>query len=1178
MANPYDSGWLGATTTDGQAPTPARPSREQLVAASRGGIVGWVRAKLGGYLGNRLSPGTPQEKEIREERAASGPRGILLPWTVDLLPYVGLGAPVPHHLLRRMFRDPNVKASLLSQIFGVAAVDLRIIPADKKDKKSHEIADFVQWNLTQRVKGGFPSFVWGLLSGGLVDGHSIQEKVFDLERRSRKWSGNYVVREFKPKDAWEDVILKTDEFRNVVSVMGLKYNGGLEFDPALFVIWQFLPFFNSPVGTSHLSAAYGRWWLLDTVTKLRGMAAEKRYGPVVWGTYPTNNGTVKASLEAALANLKSSNWLTVPDPVKLQTLDVAGQSDEFFSNFCKDLKHDIFLSITGAVLQQIEGSTTDGRGNSEVHKDTGDLWKYFMLNCVCAVLNDPETGVISDLVQLNYPGADCPVAVMGGVDDSELKESLAVDQGLNQMGLALSRDDLYERYGRKPPDTPEDTLPGAQPGQPQPGTPSPGASDVPEFDEAEPVVSAADRPTLPAGATASAKPANSGEVALAGADGKKAAELLRHAKQEGAATLSDITRRALTRLLAEGPHNVMSAAKLFDDAETSDLADAIAATNATAELLGRARIRLRAQQAEKARGRAFTEGYSTFAEEPTDFSAFDEPGPVKPLPPEQAVAHFKRLVPSLNHEVRDFAGRQRSNAFTLAAATDETMLARVKRVIQQHLEAGKHLEADGKLAGGKTVEFVPHPNAGADEVMLLVPTKDLDNAWANDASYYLPPGEGGASEVRGRRVEFQRFLKTGKPVETPRVSLDGGALSVEDGRHRLAVLRDQGINRVGVMVPADQVQQFKQQLGAKEPAGTGLSGPKAVQRILDDAGVSPKNPQYSEMAFRTNMMNSYNEGADAERQDPDVAETFPVWRYVGVRDGRQGKDHEPHFDKYYPNDASFAEVRDSIKVRPFNCRCTQIPIDKFSWAKLQAGGAQVSTFAEKFCGGPGGKPGPCPSGVKEQPKGRQPKAAKPGPAPDEPAQGEPAYKPTVAVKKAKPGVRAFDGKPVETAKISKQDAGKIGENIILAHLHAEGFKDARPLNTKQNNYAIDAVQDHETIEIKTGQVSNGAGAQQWRLTIGEPGKKEKEALKKMSPAQKAKWNARKQKEIHDRKAKALGEIGKELGHPVKAATMTVLLDPGKKVADVYRFDGWHDRIGWNSEEAKKAYVGTYHYQ
>ena len=188
-----------------------------------------------------------------------------------------------------------------------------------------------------------------------------------------------------------------------------------------------------------------------------------------------------------------------------------------------------------------------------------------------------------------------------------------------------------------------------------------------------------------------------------------------------------------------------------------------------------------------------------------------------------------------------------------------------------------------------------------------------------------------------------------------------------------------------------------------------------------------------------------------------------------------------------------------------------------------------------------------------------------------------AEAPSLKIKSTKQ--RAFDGKQVPVKnQISKQAAGKIGEDIVIAWLHAKGMTDARHMNLDRNNFPIDLIQDHACLEVKTGNVANGAGAQQWRLTIGEPGKKEKEWLAQAGPEEKAAWNQKKQLMILERKKKALADLSEKLGKPIKARTITCLINPDTKTIDIYQFDGWHDRIGWNSESAKKAYQGSITYE
>jgi hypothetical protein len=122
-------------------------------------------------------------------------------------------------------------------------------------------------------------------------------------------------------------------------------------------------------------------------------------------------------------------------------------------------------------------------------------------------------------------------------------------------------------------------------------------------------------------------------------------------------------------------------------------------------------------------------------------------------------------------------------------------------------------------------------------------------------------------------------------------------------------------------------------------SGDLATGPAAVRAILIAAGVHPANSQYAEMTFRTNTMDAFNAAAEEERMQPDVRATFPVWKYAGIEDGREGDDHRPHFGKYYPANVPFHQVRGE---RVFNCRCVPIPISKGQWRRLKADGARIA--------------------------------------------------------------------------------------------------------------------------------------------------------------------------------------------------------------------------------------------
>lgn len=388
--------------------------------------------------------------------------------------------------------------------------------------------------------------------------------------------------------------------------------------------------------------------------------------------------------------------------------------------------------------------------------------------------------------------------------------------------------------------------------------------------------------------------------------------------QEGATTLAAVAGDALYRLLEAGVAGE-TPARLFTDEERERLAEALAATNATAELLGRSRIRRRQEKAQAA---------ETFADDESPFSVFDD-GTLEPMAPNAALDYFTNLVPTLGTDPQ-FDERQRRTAFTLAVATDEALLKKAQEIIARYLETGDGAPtAAVTLPDGTTVGYIQHRyGAMADDPsayeLVLVDPAAFDKAWSKDRSLYIPPGGGGA-EIEGRRSGVLTFLATGAALEASFVELtEDGTPGFTDGRHRYSVLRDEGADAIALTVPAEQADEFRRLFPLPDDSEAYVEVPTAEAELgglLERAGVSPNNPAYAETVFRTNMMDAYNEGATAELQDPDVADFFPVWRYVGIADGRERDSHREHFDKYFLNATSFAAVRDSVKGEfdGFNC-------------------------------------------------------------------------------------------------------------------------------------------------------------------------------------------------------------------------------------------------------------------
>ena len=104
------------------------------------------------------------------------------------------------------------------------------------------------------------------------------------------------------------------------------------------------------------------------------------------------------------------------------------------------------------------------------------------------------------------------------------------------------------------------------------------------------------------------------------------------------------------------------------------------------------------------------------------------------------------------------------------------------------------------------VAFVEDPAARDDPeyTTVVVDVAKVDADLAKDPAYYVGPGGTGAA-IGGRYEAFLAYLakarESGKPIEQSRVTLGtDGTISIPDGRHRFAVLRDLGATTLPVTV------------------------------------------------------------------------------------------------------------------------------------------------------------------------------------------------------------------------------------------------------------------------------------------------------------------------------------------------------------------------------------------
>ncbi len=89
---------------------------------------------------------------------------------------------------------------------------------------------------------------------------------------------------------------------------------------------------------------------------------------------------------------------------------------------------------------------------------------------------------------------------------------------------------------------------------------------------------------------------------------------------------------------------------------------------------------------------------------------------------------------------------------------------------------------------------------------------------------------------------------------------------------------------------------------------------------------------------------------------------------------------------------------------------------------------------------------------------------------------------------------------------------------------------------------------------------------------GKPSDKDAARLKKATPQQVKDYWDKKIEESLARKRRAAKRDG------VTGKTICLMINNHKKVAGLHVFVGFHRRIVWTSEQAKKGYVGSFEYE
>jgi hypothetical protein len=212
---------------------------------------------------------------------------------------------------------------------------------------------------------------------------------------------------------------------------------------------------------------------------------------------------------------------------------------------------------------------------------------------------------------------------------------------------------------------------------------------------------------------------------------------------------------------------------------------------------------------------------------------------------------------------------------------------------------------------GRTIPVtIASRDSGAGRELIAIDTGKLDAAWLNSQtefgiSQYIGEGGTGAGEITPERyARFGEFQKTASNIEASVVDVDNqGRVSFQNGRHRFAYMRDNGVASIPVVMDAESranaqkfgyislpsvAQQpttaFEQaaisSMDADYLAAVERGDMEAAQRMVDEAASSQG---YTVEAFHGTPEGGFTEFNDSPRglfftSKPSVAQGYTYFR------------------------------------------------------------------------------------------------------------------------------------------------------------------------------------------------------------------------------------------------------------------------------------------------------------
>jgi len=343
------------------------------------------------------------------------------------------------------YKDPHIGSLIQTRKNGVLSKPWEILPGSE-EARDQEIAEFVNaviWKIPY-----FDRDIRELLDA-IPKGIAVSEVMW--ERRPDGRIGIEDIRSRDPRrfafDLEGALRLKTKD----------AMTEGIAVPERKFLVHTFDPAYENPYGEAVLKKCWWYYWFKNNGIKFWAIFIEKFGSPTPVGKYPPGATEEQQNkLLEIIRTMQQETGVVIPDGTLIEFLEAQRKgSFDCYRGFCDYMDSRISQAILGQTLTSSEGqhgTQALGTVHQEVRQD------YVEADCksVMPVINE----LIHWLVDFNFTNVEYyPEFIIRYEPEEDTKALAETDLILTkELGLPLTQDYFYDRYGRPRPDEGQDLL------------------------------------------------------------------------------------------------------------------------------------------------------------------------------------------------------------------------------------------------------------------------------------------------------------------------------------------------------------------------------------------------------------------------------------------------------------------------------------------------------------------------------------------------------------------------------------------------------------------------------------------------------------------------------------------------------------------------------------------------